>query len=105
MELDDINPTSWAALEGAAEDYITAHDAEFDAAARALCHNAGAGTIFDPALERLGMVTPAPTPPPPSHSVDKLFSAPVTHPLTSSCCSVFPRLGFYRGRLSGAGPG
>ena len=58
MELDDIDPASWAALEAAADDYVAEHDAAFDAAARALCHNAGAGTVFNPVQERLGASSP-----------------------------------------------
>lgn len=76
MELDDIDPASWAALESAADDYIAAHDADFDAAARALCHNAGAGSAFDPAQERLGAPIP-PFPLPSPHSCTVTLRPPL----------------------------
>lgn len=95
MELDDIDPASWIALEAAAEDYITTHDAEFDAAARALCHNAGAGTIFDPAQERLGTFTPPPPTLSPSFNIHKFYRAPNRHP------SLVPAVQCSRGLCTG----
>ncbi len=54
MELDDINPDKWAALEAATDEYIVREDAAFDDAARALCSRLASGTAFDPSQERLG---------------------------------------------------
>ena len=54
MELDEINPEKWAALEAAANEYIVAEDAAFDAAAAALCSRLAAGSAFHPTQQRLG---------------------------------------------------
>jgi hypothetical protein len=54
MELDEINPEKWAALEAATNEYIVAEDVAFDAAAAALCSRLAAGSAFQPTQQRLG---------------------------------------------------
>jgi hypothetical protein len=54
MELDEINPEKWAALEAATNEYIVAEDAAFNAAAAALCSRLAAGSAFQPTQQRLG---------------------------------------------------
>lgn len=54
MELDEINPDKWAALEAATNEYIIAEDVTFDAAAAALCSRLASGTTFTASQERLG---------------------------------------------------
>ena len=46
MELDEIDPLKWAALEAATEDYIVAERAAFDAATHALTHAPGGAPLF-----------------------------------------------------------